>query len=90
MLGNVQVLKEKAEVLHSNNFGAELKRVRAVMRLTQLGLANRVGVSLSTVRAWEQNYQLPRFDTWERLCRVIKAYGDFNNLIEIYENKKGQ
>lgn len=90
MLGNVQVLQEKAKVKNTNNFGAELKRARAVMRITQLGLANRVGVSLSTIRAWEQNYQLPRFDTWERLCRVIKAYGDFDGLIEIYENKKGQ
>lgn len=38
---------------------AEVKAVRQKLKLTQLGLAQALGMSLSTVRSWEQGTKKP-------------------------------
>ena len=50
--------------------GDELQRIRKRLRLTQTGLAERLGVSSNTVARWERD-EVPIREPMVRLIRVL-------------------
>jgi transcriptional regulator with XRE-family HTH domain len=52
-------------------FAAALKRWRRRKFLTQQGLADALGMALSTVQRWEMGYGLPRPSTQRQLIEVL-------------------
>jgi transcriptional regulator with XRE-family HTH domain len=52
-------------------FGQTLARLREEAGLTQMQLAQQAGVSVDTLRHWEQGRHLPRVDDAYRLARAL-------------------
>lgn len=57
--------------------GERLSEVRKDHGDTQAGLAQRLGVSLSTVRAWEQEKSSPSHEMLVALCRTYGISSDY-------------
>ena len=53
-------------------FGKRVRRLRRSADLTQQELAEKLGVSEPTIRAWESGRAKPRYD---RLCEVADFFG---------------
>lgn len=53
-------------------FGAELRRLRQRMKLTQQAAADALGVKQASVSGWERGPDLPRV---ERLESIARKYG---------------
>ena len=52
---------------------SEIARLRKKAKLTQNGLAKRVGVAEITIRCWENGTRTPRVKALKVLARVLKA-----------------
>jgi len=52
-------------------FSQRLKRLRKIARLTQEELAEKIKVSIMTVRRWEWNERQPRMEEIQKLCEVL-------------------
>ncbi len=57
--------------------GERLAEVRKDHRDTQATLAARLGVSLSTVRAWEQEKSSPSHEMLVTICRLYQISADY-------------
>lgn len=57
--------------------GERLSEVRKDHGDTQADLAARLGVSLPTVRAWEQEKSAPGHDMLVRICRMYRVSSDY-------------
>jgi len=68
--------------------GEKITQLRHAMKLTQKDLAQRTGVSLSTIRNWEQNNSQPTSDIIVSLCRALcvdpNILFDFDDHAVIY------
>lgn len=69
------------------NFSNTLKALRRQHGMTQLELSQKLNLSLSTVRNWEQGLHVPRYPTMKLLADVfgvsmleLTALDDFDNL----------
>lgn len=60
-----------------NLFSENLKAVRKSKHLTQMDLANRLGLSKGTVSAYEQNLSHPSVETLVKICNVLDTSADF-------------
>jgi transcriptional regulator with XRE-family HTH domain len=58
-----------------------LKTKRLNMDLTQEGLASRSGVSLSTLRKFEQSSEI----SFKSLMKIISILGDIDDLVEYFK-----
>jgi len=54
----------------SKDFANQIKRLRARMGLTQVNLAERLGVSFPTVNRWENAKSKPSQLSWNRLLEL--------------------
>lgn len=54
----------------TDNFPTEIKRLRARLGLTQVMLADRLGVSFPTVNRWENGKSVPSQLSWNRLREI--------------------
>jgi transcriptional regulator with XRE-family HTH domain len=59
--------------------GERFQRLREEARMTQLELAERSGIPLSTIRTWEQDVRVPRVDHAMQLARTLGI--DMNTLL---------
>lgn len=53
------------------NIGNNIKKLREREGLTQLDLANRIGVSDKTVSSWEINRTEPKMATVDKICSAL-------------------
>lgn len=53
--------------------GQAIKTARKTAGLTQMELAKYLGVSVSSVRKWEQGRVRPTAGAIERLCQLVKS-----------------
>ena len=60
--------------------------LRKQKRLTQIELANQLGVTRSTISQYEQNKVFPSVDVLAKIASVLDA--DFNELLELEEEAK--
>jgi transcriptional regulator with XRE-family HTH domain len=53
------------------SFANELQKLRRARGLSQTDLAERAGISIDSLRNWEQGRVLPRIDAAHRLARAL-------------------
>lgn len=76
--------------------GERIKDLRKKSKLTQTELANMLGVTKSTVAAYENNTRLPSYDVLLKMARIFKVSTDYlltgrrNDQLEIEGLKKDQ
>jgi len=58
-------------------FGERLKTARKKAHLSQEDLADKLNTDVTTVRNWEQHYNLPENETLLRLCKILDCDIDF-------------
>ena len=66
-------------------FGDKLRMIRKNFHLTQADLAQKVGVSTSTIGMYEQNRREPNFKILRKICDIFSVQAD--DLIENSKNK---
>lgn len=49
----------------------DLKKLRAELKLSQVEMAKKIGVALSTYRYWEYGQHMPSPMAWERIKKMI-------------------
>ena len=74
----------------SSKFPAQIKRVRAYLRVTQAEFSKSLGVGLSTVRGWEQGRQFPSFENFTAIVEMIEGTTLSLELEKAYMEQKGQ
>jgi transcriptional regulator with XRE-family HTH domain len=57
-------------------FAANLKRHREAVGFTQLDLASRLGVPMTTLRNWEQGRREPRLAMLRLICQILDVRAD--------------
>lgn len=57
--------------------GARLKELRRKSGYTQVEIANKLGISRSSVANWEQGYRVPDFLSIKHMCRIYRVPVDF-------------
>lgn len=95
----------KRERVKLRSFGNKLKKIRAQYKLTQCQFANEIGVTLDTVKNWEQGYNYPSIDMLVSISEYfkcdldyligkqetpIKEYAHISNMIGISEKAAAQ
>ncbi|HIR52231.1 MAG TPA: helix-turn-helix transcriptional regulator [Candidatus Onthovicinus excrementipullorum] len=72
--------------------GERLAEVRKDHRDTQADLAERLGVSLPAVRAWEQGKSSPSHEMLVEICRLYGISADFllglSDIDPVYERRR--
>jgi transcriptional regulator with XRE-family HTH domain len=58
------------------SFGKRLQELRRVAGLSQTDLAKQSGISIDSLRNWEQDRALPKIDAAARLARHLKVLVD--------------
>lgn len=59
------------------NFGNRLKTLRTKNNLTQVQLAQKLGVTKSVISAYENNLRMPSYDILISISRVFKVTTDY-------------
>ena len=59
------------------DFGIRLKRLRKEQRLTQQAVADKLGVTVWTIKNYEKNQQLPPVDKLEDMALLYKTSLDY-------------
>lgn len=62
-----------------HTLGKKIKNIRTEKGLTQIKLADELGVSLDTVKNWEQGYNYPSIDTLVQIADFFRC--DFDYLL---------
>ena len=57
--------------------GERIKEERKKHKLTQIDLANKLGITKGTVSTWETNSRRPSFETLEELCSMFHVNLDY-------------
>ncbi len=74
--------------------GERLAEVRKDHKDTQADLANKLGVTLSTVRSWEQEKSSPAHELLVNICKLYNVSSDYLlgilNIDPIYDQKRRQ
>lgn len=68
------------------DFGARLRKLREINKLTQNQLANRIGVSVETVNRYENNIKVPSLQRATKIAKVL--HGSLDYLMGIDDNPK--
>ena len=72
--------------------GERLSEIRKDHRHTQVDLANLLGVTLSTVRSWEQEKSSPSHDLLVAICRLYHISSDYllglSDVDPVYERER--
>ena len=50
----------------------KIKEARKALKITQIELAEQVGVSLSTIKRWESEQTFPRVNDRNKLEKILK------------------
>ena len=58
-------------------FGKRLRKLREDKKISQTDLGRRVGVSGSTISAYEKSRKLPALDTLKNICSVLDISSDY-------------
>lgn len=58
-------------------FAERLKQAREIQGLTQREAAFQMGVSVSTLRSWEQGRKVPSSAQILKICEVLKVRSEF-------------
>lgn len=58
-------------------FAERLKQAREIQGLTQREAAFQMGVSVSTLRSWEQGRKVPSSTQILKICEVLKVRSEF-------------
>ena len=66
----------------TENYAEQIKRLRARMGLTQVSLAERLGVSFPTVNRWENGKSQPSQLSWNRLLELAGETGMADRVAE--------
>ena len=59
------------------DFGLRLKKLREAQGLTQQSVADRIGVTVESVKKYERNIQLPPVDKLETIALMYKTSLDY-------------
>ena len=65
-------------------FGMKLKKLREDRGMSQTELGNKIGVSGSTVSAYEKSRKYPTLETFAKICSILKVSSDY--LLGISDN----
>ena len=70
-------------------FGQKLQSLRKKCKLTQAELANKAGISTSTIGMYEQNRRQPNFQILKKICDILSTHADYlleesNNINDLY------
>ncbi len=63
------------------NLGEKIKKARMDAKLSQVQLAEQLGVRQKDVSRWENNVQTPNVITFGKMCKIMEASAD--ELLEI-------
>lgn len=74
-------------------FGDKLRMIRKGCHLTQADLAQKVGISTSTIGMYEQNRREPNFKILRKICNILAVQtddliGNQKNTIDLIEFSK--
>lgn len=58
-------------------FGEKLKTLREDKKLSQMEFGKRIGVSGSTVSAYEKSRKYPTLETFIKICSVLNVSSDY-------------
>ena len=58
-------------------FGKKLKKIREDKEMSQTELGKKIGVSGSTISAYEKSRKLPTIETLKKLCLVLEISSDY-------------
>ena len=58
-------------------FGQKLQDLRKKCNLTQAELANKAGISTSTIGMYEQNRRRPNFQILKKICDILSTHADY-------------
>lgn len=72
-------------------FGEKIRNARKVLGLTQRQLADRLGVSNTSISNWEKGLSRPDADLIQELCRVLQLQpNDFYGTNEVNSQASGE
>ena len=57
--------------------GERIKQLRKENGMTQVELAQKLGVTKGTVSTWETNSRMPGFDVLDRMCDMFQRSLDY-------------
>ncbi|SCA92124.1 Putative HTH-type transcriptional regulator Xre [Pseudolactococcus piscium] len=63
--------------MNINYFSDKLKAVRKARKMTQIDLANRIGVSKWAITSYEQARTFPSVETLIKICDVLDTSSDY-------------
>lgn len=67
----------KGDYNMKNTLGDKIKEARKGVDLTQLQLAEKLGVGKSSVNMWESNARVPRIDNLKEIIKITNVPADF-------------
>lgn len=67
----------KGDYNMKNSLGDKIKEARKGVDLTQLQLAEKLGVGKSSVNMWESNARVPRIDNLKEIIKITNVPADF-------------
>ena len=74
-------------IMDQRKIGRFIAARRKEARLTQIALAEKLGVSNRTISKWECGQGLPDVSLWSLLCETLRISADDLLLGEIMESK---
>ena len=72
--GNLTVISDTIGTKPGDTYAERIKSLRAKYGLTQMALAERIGVSFATVNRWENNQTKPSQLSWMQLIELEKEF----------------
>lgn len=67
----------KGDYNMKNTLGDKIKEARKAVDLTQLQLAEKLGVGKSSVNMWESNARVPRIENLKEIIKITNVPADF-------------
>ena len=65
------------DILYSFSFKDGFKKARKTHGFTQQSFADKFGISVETVKNWEQGRNVPELDTIKKLCQLFECNMDY-------------
>jgi len=67
----IKFQEEETKKQEKNSIGSIIQQARKAKKLTQKELANKLGVSASSISSWENNKSTPNAKMQEKLCQIL-------------------
>ena len=72
LYNSADVIKSNIINDYNDDWSEQLKKYRRVKNLTQIELANKIGVKFFTLRSWEQKKAKPPYEKWKLINDLLR------------------